>query len=362
MKVAFISIHPAPYRDDTLQLLSEKKDIQLDVYNMADVPDNHKEWEYKNNSKIQHFLKKACDLPIVGLTNFDIFKRVKNHDILIICSYYPGTSLLALIYAWVHKVPYVYCCDAVKDGKKFKLIKKLLTKKIYGKAKSLWVPGGMSKDYYINQGVQKDKIFEGFYTNDSRKLLSQMKKAQIDSMKKSLNIGNNSVTFIFVGKLIKSRNISLLLSAFNDISDQYDTRLIIIGDGIDQDKVSAEKKRNKYIIHIPEVNYNDLHSYYAIADAYVHPGVEPYSLALVEGIVAGLPAISNRDVGSSQDFIINNENGFRIGNNKLELVSSMKKICEKNYNKEKVVDMQNFIINERNIEWSSNQLYKAINY
>ena len=97
---------------------------------------------------------------------------------LIIGSYYPATMLMALVYSYVKKIPYIICTDAVKDGRKFHIIKKILVEKIWLSAQGFWVPGLMSKEYLIEKKIIPEKIFLGYYTNNALEMYRDINKTQ----------------------------------------------------------------------------------------------------------------------------------------------------------------------------------------
>ena len=110
------------------------------------------------------------------------------------------------------------------------------------------------------------------------------------------------------------------------------------------------------------MEWDKLASYYAIADAYVHPGEEPYSLALVEAVIAGIPIIASAKVGSTADVLQDGINGIIMRNTESSSVyESMKTIVEEyeEFNK----GAQNIkleIIKNRSIDWAAGELYAAI--
>ena len=92
--------------------------------------------------------------------------------------------------------------------------------------------------------------------------------------------------------------------------DCHALRVIVIGDGPEYIKADAAKNTLDNLLLIKSVEFDELHRYYALADAYIHPGSEPFSLAFVEAAIAGIPLISTHDVGASSDYLIDGYNGI----------------------------------------------------
>ena len=142
--------------------------------------------------------------------------------------------LMALVYSYVKKIPYIICTDAVKDGRKFHIIKKILVEKIWLSAQGFWVPGLMSKEYLIEKKIIPEKIFLGYYTNNALEMYRDINKTQEMEMCNQYNINNKLFKFLFVGKLIPTRHIERLIEAVQILSKKRNHFCcIIIGDGSD---------------------------------------------------------------------------------------------------------------------------------
>ena len=140
--------------------------------------------------------------------------------------------------------------------------------------------------------------------------------------------------------------------------------LLIIGDGPETEIVEDFLSKNKEIgvRHIGAVTFEELYPYYGCSDAYIHPGAEPYSLALVEAVIAGKPVVSTNEVGSVYDYVKNCYNGFIVSNNDVVALTEAIVNMGKSYILEvNVKEMQKFAVNQRSKLWATNQLMSAIN-
>ena len=357
MKVAFITNHPAPYRDDTLKIFSMYDDIELDVLNVEKLPSNHREWHWKAGS-FNSYLKKPIHIPILGLYNPGIIKKLKGYDLLIIGSYYPATMLVALVYSYIKKIPYVICTDAVKGGQRFNFIKKKFIEKLWLSAQGFWVPGEMSKKYLIEKKVAPEKIFLGYYTNDAAEMHRDINKTREIEICNQYKINNDFFKFLFVGKLIPTRHIERLIEAVKILNQKRkDFCCIIIGDGIDSKLLNNDIES---IVHIREVPYDKLHGFYKIADAYIHPGSEPFSLATVEAFIAGIPVVSTSEVGATADYLKEEINGYIFDNTARDLAKKMDNVLNGLISEDETKKMQKFIIEERSTKWAAKELHKAV--
>lgn len=358
MKVGFITNHPAPYRDETLLEFSKYPDIELKVYNIQSISENHKEWNFAGKS-FNEYLKKPLKLPILGDYNTDIISKIRNMDVLVIGSYYPATNLVALLYAMTHNIPYVVCSDAVEDGHRFRVLKSIIVKRMWNKARAFWVPGNMSKNYFISQGIPEKKIHCGYYVNNASETLNKISENN-DELKSKCGIEKEKV-FLFVGKLIPTRHVRNLIEATIILENKgYCLKTIIIGGGPEKPLVEESLKKTKSIISIESVPYGELHQYYGIADAYVHPGEEPYSLATVEAVIAGIPVIATEKVGCVCDYLQNENNGYIFDGTPNDLAEKMEKILQEQIDLNEVKKMQDFVLKHRSIKWAAQELLDAV--
>lgn len=360
--VVMISTHPAPYRDNVLINLSQKKDINLKVVTIYENADTHKEWNY-SSQLIQEILPKGKVIGKIGMTQFSVIKYIKKADV-VITGNFPGTALIALIYSLVKKKRIVYYSDAVKPGKYKGRIRKIINRFIYNKIQSFWVTGNLSKNYYIGQNINKNRIKLGYYTNDYDQMLKDYLrlKEQRSKNRALLKISENDKVFLFIGKLISIRNIKRLLDAFNCVNlDNSNTKLVIVGDG-EEEYIIEHALRNKDIIHIKAVPYAELLKYYCVADVYIHPGWEPYSLAVVQAVLCELPVISSNTVGAAIDYVQNGVNGLLIDESSTEtLIQAMKFYINNEIDRQWLHNAQVKVL-EHNVNWAVNELFEAINY
>lgn len=361
-RIGLLVRHPAPYRDVAIEKLAENnKETDITILCIKEVPENHTEWQYKPNIKFL-LLGKTIVLKVLGeyCPRITSVLHKERYDLLIICGYYPLTMLLAIAYAWRTHTPYIFSCDTVKNGgfpKKFQ-------KKIYDKAGAFWVPGNKTAEFLEGFGVPREKIFQGCYLNDLEPIVKAQAACDRSALRADHHISENEKVFLFVGNLIRSRNIELLLDAVKILEKQYTFKTIIIGgDGEDIELVEKASKESDSLIYLGKVNYNQLHSYYAIADAYVHPGAEPYSLAFLEAAVSGLFLISSDKVGAAKDFLVDDKTGKMVWENSLdELVEAMKLVLNDQYDVNELKKMRENILENRNNQWAAEQLEKAIEY
>jgi glycosyltransferase involved in cell wall biosynthesis len=354
MKVAYISNHPAPYRDYTLKALSLYPGIELKVFQLSDFPANHPEWSYSSPLEAI-YLKKKIKVPLIGEYPKGLISNIIESDVIIVSGFLDA-NLIVCLYAYIKRIPIIISSDKTKQLVRRGLISQFLRNRLQRYAKAFWVPGERSKEFYISAGIPREKIYLGLYTNDIQRISHCLEQNARD-YHQDLAIEKDSLTFLFVGKLIPNRKISDLISAFNYVVNKNKKiRLIIIGDGPDSNLIPKRED----IIYLPSVPLNKLYWYYHISDVYVHPGAEPFSLAVADAAKLGKVVIASKDVGASKDFIEDGVNGYVTDGTVQSLKEAMMNVLNNmiSFNTAKIYGSELCIRNS--VEWAASQLFLAI--
>lgn len=151
---------------------------------------------------------------------------------------------------------------------------------------------------------------------------------------KSINSSSEKADLIFVGRLIKHKNVDVLLKALHLLKgDGFKLSCIIIGDGPEKKnlmKIARKlglEEQVKFMGKVP--SDNDVYKYMKSSNIFVFPSTrEGAGLVTLEANAAGLPVItSDHPLNASREFI-NEKNGvlFNLDPNDL---------------KEKVISMMN---------------------
>lgn len=124
----------------------------------------------------------------------------------------------------------------------------------------------------------------------------------------NFNHRSNSISLLFVGRLVYYKGIEYLLEAMKLIPD---ATLTIIGSGKLKNKIIAqinELKLNGRAVVIPEIDEETLHSYYKSCDILILPSIEKsetYGIVQIEAMACGKPIICT-ELGTGTTFINQN--------------------------------------------------------
>lgn len=165
---------------------------------------------------------------------------------------------------------------------------------------------------------------------------------------------NTTLKLLTIGSLVDKKNHIFLVNVVKELIDKgLNPTLTILGEGPNRSLLEyaiEENNLKKYIQLIGNVNH--IEEYMWNSDIYVHAAIyEPFGLVLLEAMAAGLPCVSI-DGGGNRDIIQNEENGFILEKESLDLyVNSIIRLSTDDELLKKIVNnatkfVKNFGIND----------------
>lgn len=357
-KIFVITPHFAPYRDDTFKLIEKKGFDFFFLITQGNV--THPEWEYKQYAF--NFVKSKFYLTNKVKYLFFEYKkylRKYNPDYIITS----GDFLLILFTKIINrKVKIIMMTDQVKDGKNaHKFLNKLLLKKLYNLCDGIWTTCKLGEKY-LSKYVSINKIKMGCYTSDTKKIIKNAISYNSVKERQELGIKEDEYVFLFVGKLIPTRKIENILHvAERCMLNHIKAKFLIVGDGPELFKLEKYQKKLNNIIHINKIRLDELEKVYIVSNGYLHLGWEPFSLALSEAAIIGLPIIANKNIGAVSMCLENEYNGFSFDEFNIDLIyKKCIKMIDGDYDKG-AKEMSSFIYKHGGIKWAANQLLELLN-
>jgi glycosyltransferase involved in cell wall biosynthesis len=133
---------------------------------------------------------------------------------------------------------------------------------------------------------------------------------------------------LFVGRLVKVKNISLLIRSYSQTGTD-DSILIIVGSGpleTELKQIATDNSIHDKVIFQGRLEGNELHAWFAIAHLFVLPSTyEPFGAVVNEALLAGCQVLCSNKAGAAT--LINEKNGELFNPyDKDELTEKMKKI------------------------------------
>lgn len=163
----------------------------------------------------------------------------------------------------------------------------------------------------------------------------------------------DKIDIVFLSRIVPKKN---LLYAIETINAAY------IGDGKEKHIVNNAAATDDRITAVSKVNLDHLYNYHAMADAYIHPGKEPYSCTVMQAAASAMSVVLTMEVGAIDDFLHDGENGIIVPLGNVERIHDalIKVYCKKEKFTKSAKDVQNYVCNNLAIEHAVDQLFKAI--
>ncbi len=316
MKIAYISSHPAPYRDSFLGGLVKKEVFETEVYSLFPQDGGHDFWQLEAPP-----YENMLIVPSGGMSWPRVLWRLLwrivfgGYD----CVCWPGFSPSYLVGCMFLQVlfrkKYAITADTVaqrKIGGLSFLIKSFLIRR----AALLFVPGKKSCEFFVKTfGVDRAKICLGAYSLDGKLLEQEIAQLRLNKalLRAEYGIGVNDKVFLMVANMIKTRYYPVTSSAFlHAMCGRGDVKFIMVGRGPELPLMQDLAAKESALVVFPGVSFGEMLKLYALSDVYVHGGTEPASTALVIGAIAHLPLISSPAVGCFSDVVRDGETGYAV--------------------------------------------------
>ena len=318
MRIAFISNHPAPYRDSFIAKLVEKLGEGIEVFSELPFDPGHSFWNLKPQ------LYSADVLVPNGVSHWMVFLRLLrrfvfgDYDIV----FWPGLSkwyiLIPMYISALLGKKFAFTADTVHQRETSWLARRIKSY-IAHCSTLILVPGKAGRLFWLNEfGISSDKIIIGAYALDGKNLervILERRKNNYDRIRNGLSIPSEATVYLMVANMIKTRCYPITSSAFIEFSAAHkDAIFIMVGSGPELEIMQALAKDNKCLRVMQGCSFERMLDLYSIADVYVHGGAEPASTALVIGAISNLPLISSMCVGCSYDCLVDGVTGFEVSN------------------------------------------------
>ncbi len=180
------------------------------------------------------------------------------------------------------------------------------------RAAALIAIGTANRMFWELYGARPRQLFEARFAVDNDHYARECERRQPDAARMRATFGlDEKVVFLFVGRLVKRKNVDLIVRAFQQLKDDR-AALVIAGSGEEQPALERLAGGDKQIVFGGLVSPEQLPAYYAMADVLVLPASEePWGLVINEAMAAGLAIIAHRHCGAAVD-LVGAGNGFLL--------------------------------------------------
>ena len=294
MRVFCYFVEPASYTLDLAKNVYDKNDIDycfIKSYSLV-------KSELKSSKT---FLDKFSVIQKIKY----VFSTFKNHDFIIVNGYNNYPFILTFLFNFFSFNKRYIATESdtqllISNNFAKRFIKWLYLSFIFRNKYVLGFAGGSNshKDLFMHYGMQEERIFLMPMMVDNSKYF-QAKKQFLDTF-----------TFLYVGRLVKHKNVENLIKQFNINFKDKNAVLRIVGSGDEEEYLRKMYSSEKVIFEGKKLS-NDLVRLYQNASCFVCPSIfEPWGLVVNEALSAGLAVIATKEVGATFNLIKNKETGL----------------------------------------------------
>ena len=324
MKIAFISMHPAPYRDALIGKFIHSFHGDVDVFNLYGSDVGHKYWLLSEPAYTTTCIVAETERISQLRLSFRLMSRFvfsRRYGCVVWPGYVQWSVRAAILMSALFRKKYILSIDSVEQPHISKVvfaIKKWMVKH----AALLFVPGKASKTFLMERfAIPGSKIVCGAYALDVATLEKKILELRASDVRPAvcdkLGISKDAKIFLMVANMIPTRMYPVTSSGFVEFASSHENCVfVMVGRGPDYEQMRLYANNNSCLRTIEGCSFADMLKLYAAADVYVHGGKEPASTALVIGAIAHLPLISSDDVGCSADLLIDGKTGFKVADSR----------------------------------------------
>ncbi|MBN2517877.1 MAG: glycosyltransferase family 4 protein [Candidatus Altiarchaeota archaeon] len=169
----------------------------------------------------------------------------------------------------------------------------LLGKILLKRADSIRLVSSDMKEVLIKLGIDGNKII--VRPTGGGVSFERFSRAKGDRIKQKFK---GKRILLFVGRLVKQKNLDLLLTAVKELKLK-DVLFLIVGDGPERERLEQMAKNNANVRFLGIVPFKELPDYYAASDlTLLSSNYEGLPKAVEESLAAGTPVVSTRVSGS----------------------------------------------------------------
>jgi len=252
---------------------------------------------------------------------------------LICYGYTLKPQIVALMWAMGSRTP----CAVIGDANYYidsttgikRALKSLWLKQIVKRAAALVTIGTASRLFWQAYGAQPKQLFESRFAVDNEFYAQAVASRKGDAAGLRDQWGlTGKVVFLFVGRLVKRKNVDLIIKAARQLNHPR-ISVVIAGSGGELEALKLLAAGQPQIVFAGNVAPPELPLYYAAADVLILPAdQEPWGLVVNEAMACGLAVIAHQHCGAAVD-LVDQDNGVRLESFSVdELARAMQRLAD----------------------------------
>ena len=248
-----------------------------------------------------------------------LYKAIKNVNAdIIITEGFGGWAPVGIRYAVIHRKKLCMFYERTAYVERNSPKWRSLYRRIVGIPVKHFLINGTLTEKYLNEGLgfKHTPKIKGCMSADSFGLaqaVSSFSKEQKENLQKKLKL-NPGITFLFVGQMVERKGIRELLDVWNRHIQKYpQDNLIVIGNGVLEEKLKQQYASEDSIHILGAINYDILYQYYAICDVFIMPTLEDnWCLVIPEAMACGKPVACSIYNGGHYELVQDGINGYKF--------------------------------------------------
>jgi len=349
-KLAIITTHPIQYNAPLFRLLSERKHIKVKVfYTWGQSKDTvydarfglQRSWDIPLLDGYEHeFVNNTSSRPdsnrFWGIVNPGLAAQLKDeqHDAILVYRW-SLYSHFRILQQFGGRPKLFFRGDSqlqLKQNWLKEQLKKSFLQFVYRKVDKAFYVGQNNKDYYLHVGLGNDQLVYAAHAIDNNRFAMNAEAWEMKALdeRAGLGIDHKTIVFLYAGKFYAVKMLDLLIRSFQQLKgEQY--RLLLVGNGEQENLLKELAKEDKRILFQPFRNQSEMPCLYRMGDVFVLPSQsETWGLGVNEAMACSRSAIVSDACGCASELIIERETGFVFRSEDVnDLLQQMKKFNSK---------------------------------
>lgn len=190
------------------------------------------------------------------------------------------------------------------------MLRRMALRFVYSFVDRAFYVGQNNHRYFLAHGLKESQLTFAPHAIDNARFGSDEARAEGQKWRRELGYADDDIVMVFAGKIYGVKNMVDFSNQFKNYLDnngESKLKLLIVGNGIDEDKLA----KHDHILKLLFQNQSKMPAIYNIGDVFVLPSVsETWGLAINEAMAAGKPVIVTKKVGCAVDLVKDGINGF----------------------------------------------------
>lgn len=350
-KLAIVISHPIQYYAPLFKMLAQRKIIKLKVfYTFSQTSSGEQidpgfqkiiEWDIPllegyDYEFVENIAARPGTYHFNGIVNPTLIKAINEWkpDFILVYGWSFKSHLKCLRY-FKGKIPVLFRGDSTLLNDKYflkALMRKCFLSWVYKHIDYALYVGTSNKAYYLSNGIKQRQLFFAPHAVDNARFddFNGVYEKIAREKRKKLQINDEDIVFLYAGKLMSLKNIDMLVNAFLRIGESK-VRLLIVGNGDNEDLLKEMAKGDSRIHFIPFQNQTDMPWVYRMGDVFILPSnSETWGLSVNEAMASSRAIMVSDKCGCAVDLVVSAKNGYIFKSNSLlDLIEKMKLMMDR---------------------------------